>query len=187
MANSAFDQMAQYARQSGMRNPEPQDDKQNEWQKILAMLAMSSKMDAGTMAGFGLGKLLRDGFNSWKNNYDARGFINDELLSASPAERERKLNFLKENNLEQYNRVMNKYGDLWQGEEVPNASQQATGDVTPEVVKNSMLQYAQSLQNNPPATDWGGSDLSKTANDYVEEILKKRNEDTVLTPFSRGW
>lgn len=78
------------------------------------MLLASQKMDWGTMAGFGLGKLLRDGFNSWKANYDARGFINDKLLGANPEERERMLGYLKENNPDQYNLVMNRYGDRWQ-------------------------------------------------------------------------
>lgn len=51
--------------------------KKSEWEKLLAQMAMAQKMDARTMAGFALGKLLRQIFDNWKERYDARGDLNN--------------------------------------------------------------------------------------------------------------
>ena len=48
-------------------------DNKNKWDEMLAMLQFAHKGDPQTMLGFGLGRLLRDGFNTWMNNYKARG------------------------------------------------------------------------------------------------------------------
>lgn len=45
----------------------------NKWDEMLAMLQLAHKGDANTMLGFGLGRLLRDGFNTWMQNYKDRG------------------------------------------------------------------------------------------------------------------
>ena len=76
------------------------------------MLLASQKMDWGTMAGFGLGKLLRDGFNSWKGRYDARDEIKGSLAGKSPEEQERQLKLMQEYNPAMYQNVM-KYEDQW--------------------------------------------------------------------------
>lgn len=132
MANQ-LSALTQYPQQNGMRPIGQQDQKkdQTEWQRILSMLLASQKMDWGTMAGFGLGKLLRDGFDTWKGNYDARGFINDKLVGASPEERERMLSFLKENNPDQYNRVVGRYGDRWQSSPTGNSAQPDLSGINP--------------------------------------------------------
>ena len=45
----------------------------NKWEEMLAMLNFAQKGDPQTMLGFGLGRLLRDGFNTWMKNYKDRG------------------------------------------------------------------------------------------------------------------
>lgn len=122
--------------------PVGQNNNQNEWQKMLAMLATADKMDAGTMAGFGLGKLLRDGFDTWKENYDARGFINDKLLDSTPEEREAILQRLQQNNPKQYDRVMKnamKKGYSWAGGNSVQDTNQPNYDFNPQ--KYNMLEY----------------------------------------------
>lgn len=44
------------------------------WRKMIAQLSMAKSTDPSTLAGFALGKLLRQGFDSWKERYDARGY-----------------------------------------------------------------------------------------------------------------
>ena len=67
-------QMRNFGNLDPTRNdPANNNGKKSEWEKLLAQMAMAQKMDARTMAGFALGKLLRQLFDNWKENFDARG------------------------------------------------------------------------------------------------------------------
>lgn len=65
----AINQMRAY----GNIDPEKNNDKKSAWEKMMAQLSMAQKMSPDTMAGFALGRLLRGGFDQWKENYDKRG------------------------------------------------------------------------------------------------------------------
>lgn len=90
-------QILQYAMQNGMTpvgrvTPEDdKDDRQNEWQRMLSMLAMSNQTDPLTMAGFLLGNGLGGLGTKQKAKVDARGEQKESLFSASPEERQRLL------------------------------------------------------------------------------------------------
>lgn len=44
-----------------------------EYQRRMGMLGMLPKVSDEQMAGYALGKLLKNGWNSWKDNYEKRG------------------------------------------------------------------------------------------------------------------
>ena len=69
MAKTQFGQDTQ--QQNAMAQRQRAD--KNKWEELLAMLNFAHKGDAQTMLGFGLGRLLRDGFNTWMKNYKDRG------------------------------------------------------------------------------------------------------------------
>ena len=90
-----------------------QQQGKSDWEKTLAQMAMAQKMDAGTMGGFAAGKLLRGAFDTWKNNYNARGKINADMLKATPEERAKKFQELQQGNPNQAERTLkflNKHG-----------------------------------------------------------------------------
>lgn len=57
-----------------------------QWEKDLNWLAASNKMTDESLLGFALGKLLKQGFDSWKGNYDQRN--NDKILRQQQAQKE---------------------------------------------------------------------------------------------------
>lgn len=78
MANAT--ELSQQMAANGMLDPtrNHQKKKLSDWEKMMTQLAMAQKADAKTMGGFALGKLLRQAFDSWKSNYDARGALRDK-------------------------------------------------------------------------------------------------------------
>lgn len=72
-----FNELTNQLLYRGMIDPEQKVTK-NFWQRLLAQMAMAQKMDARTMAGFALGKLLRGGFDTWLANKRAKEQINDK-------------------------------------------------------------------------------------------------------------
>ena len=68
MAKTQFGQDTQAQNAMALR----QRADKNKWEELLAMLNYAQKGDPQTMLGFGLGRLLRDGFNTWMRNYKAR-------------------------------------------------------------------------------------------------------------------
>ena len=76
--------------QQGMIDPAV-NKKNNALQQSIAALAAAQKADPKTMAGFALGKLLRQGFDTWKDNYDARGDINNRLMGMPEEQRNAEL------------------------------------------------------------------------------------------------
>ena len=160
MANSVVSSLAAFATQNGMRNPEPQeqDDKKNEWQRILAMLAMANQMDWRTMAGFGLGRLLNQYAVRQKEKVDSRGDMKERLAIANPDERQELLNNIQQSDRHFYNRLQKNpdYADWF-----TNSSSQPTQS-TPNEVSSSLQRYAQELEKreNPYL---GESYLDETA------------------------
>lgn len=73
MAKTQFGQDTQ--QQNAMAQRQRAD--KNKWEELLAMLNFAHKGDPQTMLGFGLGRLLRDGFNTWMKNYRDRGDAKD--------------------------------------------------------------------------------------------------------------
>ena len=69
MAKTQFGQDA--AQQNAIAQRQRAD--KNKWEEMLALLQFAHKGDPQTMLGFGLGRLLRDGFNTWMKNYKDRG------------------------------------------------------------------------------------------------------------------
>jgi len=67
--NYAYLQLPQHIQEQTNK----QTKEANDWTKMMQMMAMASKMDTNSMLGFALGKLLRGGFDQWKNRYDERG------------------------------------------------------------------------------------------------------------------
>lgn len=51
-----------------------QGNKANQWTQMLQMMNMANKMTDRQMMGFALGRLLRDGFNNWKDKYEERDY-----------------------------------------------------------------------------------------------------------------
>lgn len=183
MANQ-LSALTQYAQRNGMRpiGQQDQNKDQNEWQKWLSMLLASDKINWQTAAGGVLAKLLRDGFNTWKGNYDARGFINDKLLGASPEERERMLSFLKENNPDQYNRVVGRYGDRWQTSPTGDSTQPDLSGINPnpsasQRAREGILGNPAELLGNstPPEVPLVSSEAFAPATLDGEELRKRYN------------
>jgi len=74
------------------------NDDTSAWQKSMAQAAMAQKMDWQTLLGLLAGKALRGGFDTWKENYDARGEVNDLIASKSPDEINAEIVKIEKNN-----------------------------------------------------------------------------------------
>ncbi|MBR0287461.1 MAG: hypothetical protein IJQ82_00630 [Selenomonadaceae bacterium] len=121
------------------------------WEMMMAQLAMSSQTNPQTLAGFGVGKLLRGLFDDWKGNYDARRFINDRLAGMNEQDRAEALKTLEQYNPDQYQRTM-KYLD-----------KMGIGNISPQINSETTAQLSQ--QAVPKLL--GDNPFSKTA---VEQI-----------------
>lgn len=159
MANN-FGAAVQQAMQNGMKpiGGQEQDDKKNEWQRILAMLAMANQMDWRTLAGFGLGRLLNQYAVNQKEKVNSRGDMKTRLSTASPEERQELLKNIQQSDLPFYNRLQNNpaYSDWFS-----NSTSQPTQSA-PNEVSSSLQRYAQELgkRENPYL---GESYLDETA------------------------
>ncbi len=145
MANQ--NNLIQYALQNGNINPEPQDDKKNEWQRILAMLSMSDKMDWQTMAGFGLGKLLRDYAINQRDKVVTRGNIKNQLFTSNdPKEIQDMLEAARKQGESYYQRLMSEGAE--RGLPWANPSTQPTPETPASQPAQMLLGYADKLANN---------------------------------------
>lgn len=65
---------------------------------LLMQMALAKNMKPLTLLGMILGNVLGQGATSWKDNYDARGYLNDSLLNLTSEEREKELEKLRRTN-----------------------------------------------------------------------------------------
>lgn len=88
--------IAQEMAARGMLDP-TRNDKKSNWEKLIAQMAMAQKTDPGTMAGFALGKLLRQGYDTWLDNLRARESVNNTDIAKGKLRDDNPLN--EQNNL----------------------------------------------------------------------------------------
>ena len=149
MANSNVNALVNYAMNNGMKpiGGQEQDDKKNEWQRMLAMLAMANQMDWRTLAGFGIGRLLNQYATRQKEKVDSRGDMKTRLSMAKPDERQELLNNIQQSDTHFYNRLRKNpaYAD-WFSDSASQPTQPAQNEVS-----SSLQQYAKELdkRENP--------------------------------------
>lgn len=89
-------ELAKTLREQGMITPGQGNNGQKSPFQQMMMMAMLRNASDKQLAGFGLGKLLRQGFDSWKDKYDMRGMLKDEFNAAKPEDHEKLLQKYKE-------------------------------------------------------------------------------------------
>ena len=119
------------------------------WQKMMAQLAAANNTRPETMAGFALGKLLRNGFDTWKQNYDDRGYVKDQLMGLSEEEMEKKLAGIKDPKRVEYMRNIWQERNGAQAQAQPQINQAATQALTQDALANKGL-----LGNGFPPKDY---------------------------------
>lgn len=96
--------------------PAPVSTRKTPMELLIAQQAMAQKSDAGTLAGFALGKLLRGLFNDWKERYDARGLLNDVNALKDKNKQAEALANIEKTNPQQYQLAqgyINEDGSKW--------------------------------------------------------------------------
>lgn len=84
----------------------------NQWQRMLAQLAMAGQMNPQTMMGFALGGLLRKLFDNWKERYDTRGEWKSAMQNMDEGKRNQWWAELQQNNPKRYAYLSKRYGGL---------------------------------------------------------------------------
>ena len=131
---------------------QPSGNKDSAWQKMLMQLAMANKTKPSTMAGYALGRLLRQGFDSWKENYDARDDIKNHLATLSEDELNQRMEELRRRNPHQadlYEKLLPRYRN--QQPQAPEAAPaEPSQQINPAYSEQAVKQYAQNLPQLPP-------------------------------------
>lgn len=149
------------------------NNKQNDWQKMMAQMAMAQKTSPRTMLGFAAGKLLRQLFDGWKERYDARGEVNDWLNTRTPEEIESEIAKISQTN-PQRAEYMQKHLAKRRG--------QNGGDIQPQINSEATNYAAQQFanQNLPQAPQLLGDNVANAADQQydfaapsLEELLNK--------------
>lgn len=118
--------------------------KKNSWERLLSQMTAAQNIDAKTLGGIALGKLLHDAFFTWKDNYDARGAANADFLMRTPDEQTKILADLDQTNPERATRLRN-----YAGKNLPPTNAQINSDAIRPFVENSL-----NAQNLQPRESW---------------------------------
>lgn len=172
------DPYAEYLLKNGGTFNDNGKSQNNKMNMLLMQMAMSQKMRPLTMLGMILGNLLGGGFKSWKDNYDARGDLEDKITSKSPAELEE---YIKE--MEQKSPDFAK--TLREQLATPRFQErlrEAQGGTEPQVNQDAIRQQA--MQAITPPTQQGllgdGGQMAQAANPYGfpsgEELMQTDRE-----------
>lgn len=147
--------------------------KKTSWERLLTQMAAANQMDAKTLGGIALGKLLHDAFFTWKDNYDARGAANADFLMRTPDEQTKILADLDQTNPERATRLRN-----YAGKNLPTNAQINSDAIRP-FVENSL-----NAQNLQPRESWQKI-AERAANlqqpPTAQEIIERNSLSQVLS------
>lgn len=147
--------------------------KKTSWERLLSQMTAANQMDAKTLGGVALGKLLHDAFFTWKDNYDARGAANADFLMRTPDEQNKILADLDQTNPERAARLRN-----YAGKNLPTNAQINSDAIRP-FVENSL-----NAQNLQPRESWQKI-AERAANlqqpPTAQEIIDRNSLSQILT------